>query len=417
MKKILAIAVPVALALGALTFVWLRVLSVPAVQVVIVAPREFQARAFGTGTVEARVYVEVGSKITGRVVKLLRDQGDRVRQGDLLAVLENDDFLQQREQSALGRDKALESVRLEQATLARARATLEAKRAAINKALANADLAHVTLSRYRQLHERELIARQDLDVRSTELRVAEADVESLRAEMVALEAEVARSESAIRMAEREAGVSSAAVGVSESRLRDTSVLAPISGLILSREVEPGAVIVPGAPMFKMVDPTSVWVRINVDESLLGGLKVGQGAQVTLRGSPGKSFPGEVVRIGEESDRVTEELTAEVRLLEPPPGLRIGQQAEATIITRAAPAARVLPGTAVMKGPGGPAAFVVDGGRARLKPIAIRARDPRSGDVEVASGLDDGDQVVVGPPPIPSALKDGQRVKTAGEGGR
>jgi HlyD family secretion protein len=303
-------------------------------------------------------------------------------------------------------------VRLEQANLARARATLEAKRAAIGKALASAELARVTFARYRALHDRELIARQDLDVRSTELRVAEAEVENLRAETTALEAEVARCESAIRMAERETALARAALGVSESRLRDTSVHAPISGLILSRELEPGAVIVPGAPMFTMVDPATVWVRVNVDESLLGALDVGQRAEVTLRGSPGRTFAGRVVRIGEESDRVAEELPVEVRLDEPPAVLRIGQQAEASIITRAAPAATVLPAAAVVRDSRGARVFVMDGGRARATSIAIRATDPRTGDVEVERGLTPGDRVITGPPPFPAALADGQRVSPA-----
>jgi multidrug efflux pump subunit AcrA (membrane-fusion protein) len=120
MKRI-ALIVGAVLALATFADAWLGALSAPAVHLVTIAPRKFQASAFGTGTVEARVSVEVGSKITGRVVRLLRGQGHRVRQGNLLAVLENDEFRQQQEQSALGRDKALESVHLEQANLARAR--------------------------------------------------------------------------------------------------------------------------------------------------------------------------------------------------------------------------------------------------------------------------------------------------------
>ncbi|MBI2014784.1 MAG: biotin/lipoyl-binding protein, partial [Candidatus Rokubacteria bacterium] len=192
-------AVVATVALGGLAVLWLRVLSVPAVETVTVAPREFRAQAFGTGTVEARVSVEVGSKITGRVVKLLGDQGDVVERGALLAVLESDDRRQQREQAGFARQKALESVRLEQAGGVRARASLEARRASITKAIANAELARVSFDRFKRLHDRELIARQDLDVRFTELRATEADVVNVRAEIAALEAEVQRSEVAVGM--------------------------------------------------------------------------------------------------------------------------------------------------------------------------------------------------------------------------
>jgi HlyD family secretion protein len=393
--------------------VWLRVLSVAAVETVTMVPGEFRAQAFGTGTVEARVYVEVGSKVTGRVVRLLRDQGDTVRRGELLAVLDDEELLRQREQAMLAQLKAVEAIPLERANLARSRASLAAPRAAIAKGVATSELARVTFDRFKQLHDRELIARQDLDVRSTELRAAEADLANLRAEADALEAELHRGEVAIRMAEREVAVAGAALAASESRLREASVLAPLSGLILSREVEPGAVVVAGAPVFKMVDPRTVWVRIHLDESLLGAVRLGQPAQVTLRSSPGRRFAGEVVRIGEESDRVAEELSVEIRLREAPPRLRIGEQAEATITTRAAAPARVLPAAALVRDAAGrPAVFVAENGRARLRPVTIGARDPRSGAVELAGGIADGERVVVGPGPVPAALRDGQRLRAA-----
>jgi HlyD family secretion protein len=410
--------VPRAIVLGAATaalvvlgVVGIRVLSVTSVETVTVAPGEFRSQAFGTGTVEARVSVDVGSKITGRIVTLLRDQGDFAEQGALLAVLENDDLRQQREQAAFARERARESVRLEQASLARAHASVEARTAAITKTLATVELARVTFDRFTRLHERELIARQDLDVRSTELRAAEADVLNVRAEVAALEAEVRRSEVAIGMAEREAAAAGAALAVTESRLRDASVFAPFSGLILSRDVEPGAVIVPGVPIFRMVDPATVWVRINLDESLLGAVRLGQRAEVALRSRPGRTFRGEVVRIREESDRVTEELGVEIRLLEAPPRLRVGEQTEATIFTRVVAQARVVPASALaQEAPGRPAVFVLEDGRARRRPVTIGARDPKTGAVELTSGIADGERVVVGPPPFPSALKDGQRLR-------
>jgi HlyD family secretion protein len=410
MRRILITGVA-ALVLAAGALVWLGVLGGTQVETLTMAPGDFRAQAFGTGTVEARVYVEVGTKVTGRVMRLLRDQGDTVRQGELLAVLDDEELLRQREQATFVRLKAVDSVPLERANLTRARASLDARRAAIAKALANTELARVTFDRYKRLHDRELIARQDLDVRSTELQAAEADLANQRAEAAALEAEIHRGEVAIRMAEREVAVAGAALAASESRLRETAVTAPLSGLILSREVEPGAVVVAGVPLFKMVDPATVWVRIHLDESLLGSVRLGQPARVTLRSSPGRAFRGEVVRIGEESDRVAEELSVEIRLLEAPPRLRIGEQAEATITTRSAAGAWVVPASALVHAAAGRSAvFVAEADRARLRPVTIGARDPKSGAVELIEGIGAGERVVVGPGPFPSTLRDGQRLR-------
>lgn len=413
MSRRFVITVGIATVVVVVALVWFRVFAVPAVETVTVAPVDFQAQAFGTGTVEARVNVEVGSKITGRVVTLLHDQGDFVERGTLLAVLENDDVLRQRDQAAFGGQKALETIHLEQAALLRARASLEARKATITKALANADLARVTFDRFTRLHERELIARQDLDVRATEVKAAEADVLTTRAEVAALEAEVRRSEAAVGVAQREAAATGAALAVTESRLRDASVFAPFSGLILSRTVEPGAVIVPGVPLFKMIDPATVWVRINLDESLLGAVHVGQPATVAVRSRPGQSFRGAVVRIREESDRVAEELSVEIRLLGTSPRLRIGEQAEATIITRDVAHARVVPAPALVQDrPGHAAVFIAENGRAQRRSVTIGGRDPKTGAVELTAGLADGEQVVVGPAPFPSAMKDGQPLRLA-----
>ena len=410
-KKLGVAGAVVALA-SAVPIVWFGVLAVTAVETVTVAPAEFRAQVFGTGTVEARVSVEVGSKITGRVVRLLRDQGDVVERGELLALLENDDLRQQRDQAAFVQQRALESIRLTQANLARARASLAAREAAVAKTVAAAELARVTFDRVRRLHEREFVARQDLDVRATELRVAEADLRTVRGELAALEADVRSGEAAVGMAEREVAAAGAALAVGESRLRDASIFAPFSGLVLSREVEPGAVIVPGVRLFRMVDPSTVWVRINLDESLLGAVRLGQPAEVTLRSRPGRTFRGEVVRIGEESDRIAEELSVEIRLLEAP-RLRVGEQADATIITRLVAGARVVPAAALVQEGSGPSAvFVLENGGARRRPVTVADRDPRSGGLEIVSGIADGQRVVVGPRPYPSTLKEGQRLRAA-----
>jgi HlyD family secretion protein len=339
----------------------------------------------------------------------LHDEGDLVALGALLAVLDSDELREQRDQAAFAQQKAIESVRLEQAGLARARASVTARQASIAKTVANAELARLTFERFTRLHDRDLIARHDLDIRSTELRAAEADVLNVRAEIAALEAEGHRSEVAVGMAEREVAATGAALAASEARLRDASVVAPFSGLIVSREVEPGTVIVPGVPVFRMIDPATIRVRINLDEGLLGAVRLGQPAELMLRSRPERTFRGEVVRIREESDRVAEELSVEIRFLEAPPRLRIGEQADARIITRVVAQGRAVPGSALIQDEAArPAVFVVENGQARQRPVTIGARDPRSGAIELTSGIADGERVVVGP--VPSSLKDGQRLR-------
>src|SRR6266540_419643 len=94
------------------------------VKVVKVEKRDLVAQVYGNGTVEAKVVVAVSSKITGKIVELYADQGDQVKRGQLLAKLENDDFLQQQHQSEAGVNRAAANLNVEKANLQKARANL-----------------------------------------------------------------------------------------------------------------------------------------------------------------------------------------------------------------------------------------------------------------------------------------------------
>jgi multidrug resistance efflux pump len=108
-----------------------------------------QREAFGVGTVEAKVVVSVGSKITNRITALTVDQGDRVHTGQLLATLEDQDFEKQVAQAAHD--------------LERAAADLFANQAAIKKAEADLTLARKNYERYRALIEEEVVSQLDFE--------------------------------------------------------------------------------------------------------------------------------------------------------------------------------------------------------------------------------------------------------------
>ncbi len=129
------------------------------VESVSLEPHDVQREAFGVGTVEAKVVVGVGSKITGRVTALNVDQPDRVRKGQLLATLEHQDFQEQVSQA--------------QHDLDRTAADLVANEAAIRQAIANQALAEKNYERYRSLFQEGAVARFDFDQKEGYLRVSQ----------------------------------------------------------------------------------------------------------------------------------------------------------------------------------------------------------------------------------------------------
>ncbi|MDD5302807.1 MAG: efflux RND transporter periplasmic adaptor subunit [Elusimicrobia bacterium] len=315
--------------------------SGPKVKVVRVERRDLTAQVYGNGTVEAKVVVGVSSKITGRIVELYADQGDRVKRGRLLAKLENQDFAEQ---------------------LRKAQATLE--------------LASRNARRYRSLAEKNLVSRLEAEQYETADRVAAAEEAAARA-----------------------------------RLDDTLIAAPEDGLIISRNLEKGAIVTPGQGIFSLVDPKTVWVKANVDESLLRGVAVGRKALISLRSEPGRQFPGEVVRVGHESDRVTEELVVDVAFTPPLKDFHLGEQADVSIIDETRTAAPSLPSAAFVSRGKTRGVWVIAGKRLEFRTVVAGAEDGR-GFTEIVSGLDDGERVALAPPAVSGKFTDGMKVRAA-----
>ena len=345
--------------------------------------RDLSAQVYGNGTVEAKVVVPVSTKTTGRILDLYADQGDWVKRGQLLARLENDDVNQQVVQAQAGLEKAASLLAVEEANLRKARANLE--------------LAEKNAARFKNLAERELVSRMEAEQYENVRRVAAE--------------EVARATASLEAARREQGANHANLGVAKTRVADTLVYSPQSGLVLSRDLEKGATVTPGAAIFRLADPRTVWVAAHVDESQLGGVAVGKKAQIGLRSAPGRLFPGRVARLGRESDRITEELEVDVVFDPPLKDFRLGEQAEVFILSQSKKAAPCVPAKALTSRGTNRGVWVVEDGKLRFREIVVGIED-RRGVTEVTSGLTGTDVIALAPPEKMLQFKEGQRVRIA-----
>ena len=139
---------------------------------------------------------------------------------------------------------------------------------------------------------------------------------------------------------------------------------------------------------------------------------GDGADVALRSIAGQKFRGKIARIRRESDRVTEQLTVDIRMDERPARLTLGEQAEATIRPRAKKAV-VLPLAAVVQSPKGAGAWTVVDGRMRFKPARFGVVDP-AGWIEVVEGFAAGERVVTAPGRLADLKNEGRRVAVSSQ---
>ena len=280
--------------------------------------RDVPVQVFGLGTVEARITSKIGFKVSGVLVDLRGDVGDRVAKGTVLAHLDD---------------------REQRARLARARAGAEQTQANLEKAMASVEKAKANYANARNINTR----RQTL-LQTSATSIEQADA-AKAAEATAL-ADVNLAESEVAVAR--AAISDAkAQGQQEAALLDFHTLAsPYDAMVVARHKELGSALGAGELVFTLIDPTTIWVFAYIDESKAGEIKVGEPAQIVLRSQPSQRVAGRVARIEPESDRVNEERRVQIAFDRLPDGLSLGEQAEVYITTVRLPQVRLVPEAAI-----------------------------------------------------------------------
>jgi len=283
----------------------------------------------------SRVY----APYAGRVERLLVGVGERVRQGQALAVLSSADIGQ--------------------------------AQADLHKAEADQLLARATLARVRDLVEGGVIARKDLDQ-------AEADLARSGAEAARARARLAQ------------------YGVAAGAVNQTLTLsAPLAGLVVERNSNPGAEVrsdVAGAALFTISDPATLWATIDVDETQLALLRTGQAIALVTAAWPDQRFAAKVLSIGAAVDPASRTVKVRARVANPDGRLKAEMYVSAQVA--ASGGLPLVPVDAVFLRGDRLGVFVPKGnGRFERREVKVRAAGPQSW--QVVSGLAAGEQVVVG----------------------
>jgi HlyD family secretion protein len=308
--------------------------------------RDVPIRVFGLGTVEARILSRIGFEVSGVLVALEADHGDRVAAGAVLARL--DDASQR-------------------ARLARAEATLQNAEAQQGRVAAIAERATATYAQKRSLAQRrrELANRGSGSLEAAEL----AETEALTA---AADLTVARAD--IGVAQAVLADARANLLAEQTTLAKHRLLAPFDAVVIARNREAGAALAPGEVIFTLVAPGSLWALAHVDEARAGQIREGQPAEIRLRSLPGEVFPARVVRIGLESDRVTEERRVNLRCERCPERPVIGEQLQVEIETGRLAEARLVPEAAITGFDGSQGrGWVLEGGVLRQRDLRFTGR--------------------------------------------
>lgn len=354
---------------------------------VIVAPVDstlIARRLNVTGTVAAQDLIAVLPQTTGlQIRQILVDEGDFVKAGQVMAVLDNSVL-----QAEIGQAKAeVESksavVKQRQAALAQARATLaEAQR---------------TLERNQQLASAGAISRQELDTRTTAVATAKEALRVAGASINSAEADVRSSYARLQQL--------------QTQLGQTSVRAPAAGIVAQKNLEVGNVT-GTQQLFSIIQNGKLELQAQVPAVQLPQIRIGANAQITYDADPRVRLQGKVKEIAPLVNEQNRQATVKISI--PSTSLlRPGMFARAAINTTTVPGI-AIPAKAVVPQPDGTSTVFLLKNRDTVQAQPVEVGEILSaGRVEIKKGLKEGDRVVV---TGAGYLKDGDRIKIVGAGG-
>lgn len=424
-----AVAVVAALAVAAAVVAKRRGKPLPEVTVEKVTRGELVSKVTANGRIEAQRKVELSSNVMGQIVNLAVREGDRVEKGDFL-------------------------LQIDQTQLA---ASAEGAAAGLRALFAERDAARAALAEARQNFERaESSYRSQL--------VALSEVDRTRAALQSATANLAASERRIEQAR-------ANVAGARDTLSKTRLVAPMSGIVTRLPVEEGEVAVvgtmnnPGTQLMTISDMSVVEAVMEVDETDVPLVEVGQPAVVTLDAYPDKKLAGTVTEVGSSPIQVQGDggqnnaqaisFEVKIQLADPPADIRPGFSCSAEITTDTRPSTLSVPIQALVirdpsaaKGPGSeagdeeggddeeqaeappPAAASTGGAPQEEEGVYVLDRKEKkvrfarvatgiTGDtrIEVTGGVKEGEEVVTGPFRVLREIADGAEVKVQGEDGK
>jgi RND family efflux transporter MFP subunit len=327
-----------------------RRVAVQTVQARVVESRQQQTALTvrSTGTLHARQSAVISAQVVGRIQQVLARQGDVVRAGQTLVVLD---------------DATLK------ASVDQAQAAIMAAENQQAAAQTNAELAASTLARYKQLQAQKSVSPQELDEISRRAEGSSAQVEAARAQVTAAKAQ-------------ETGA--------RAMLGYTRITAPFAGVVTARMADPGTLAAPGVPLLQIDSAGPLELQTTVDESAIASVRLGIKFNVTVDSAPSFDPAGTVSEIVPAADPASHSFLVKIDL-PTSPQLRAGMYATAAVPTGSRQATFVPRSAVVLRGSLSCAYVLDSNGIAQLRYVTLGA--PQGTLVEVLSGISAGEKLV------------------------
>ena len=424
-----------------------------------VVRQDLVATVTASGEIKPKNYINLGANTIGPapITEILVKEGDHVRKGQVVAKMEsvqaNADVVAQRAsiETSLADSGASEAgLRSQADAVTTAQATLEKQRAELARTKSNFDRAT-------ELFNAKLLAKQDYEQKKAEYDTAVAAMGESEARLAQAKSQESQARQQLTSAQKRIGQLNANLDRYKDILEKYNVTAPIDGIVTNLPVRTGETVVPGvqnsaaSTIMTIADMSVITAEVKVDETDIVNVELGQAAKVTIDAMPNRTFHGHVTEIGNTailrssgvaasqsntSDQEAKDFKVVVALDDPPEDIRPGLSCTGKIVTATKQHALTIPiqaltvrqrGDLEPKKPGAVEAstnsdpvaekakkqelqgvFTVRDGKAQF--VQVTTGITGATDIEVMSGLKEGDQIITGTYKIIRTLRNSAKVK-------
>lgn len=458
-KIILGLIVVVLVAGGAFAKYSFAQKGIVSVQTGRVNRQDLAALVTASGEIKPRNYINIGTNaaVPSRITEILVTEGQHVRRGQTLARLES----VQPEADVAAQKANVSSAEAEsaasEASLRAADENIRTAEATIERSRADLERARIFFERTKKLWEDKLIARQEYDQRSTDLMSAQAALKESEARLLQVKAQRAQMVSTLSATQKRVTLAQANLRRADDILQRTFAVSPIDGVVTNLPVRVGETVVPGIQnsasslIMTIADMSLITAEVKVDETDIVNVKLDQIADVTIDAIPNKTFKGKVIEIGNTailrstglaasqsaiSSQEAKDFKVVIALTDPPTEIRPGLSCTAKVTTATRQNALTIPIQALtvrQKGdleaaPAGTVnaaapvdakadkakkeelqgVFVISGDKAVFKKVETGITGAT--DIEVTSGLNEGDQIITGSYKVIRTIRNEAKVK-------
>ncbi len=458
-KTILIVLVVLTLGIGVYASTVYSKRGVVAVQTGKVVRQDLTSLVTASGEIKPKNYINIGANAIGLLTKILVKEGDRVRKGQLVARVENI----QPEAQVASQKAQVSSAEADSSAAEAGRNTadeaLHTQQAVIDHSQADLDHAKLDYDRAKELFKDQLLAKQDFDAKKATYDAAVAALNEQQTRLVQARSSREQTAAQLASAQRRVAQANAVLAQYTDMLHKFDSYAPLDGVVTNLPVREGETVVPGqtnlagSNIMTIADMSLITAEVKVDETDIVSVALGQKVDITIDAIPNKTFKGHVIEIGNTailrstglaasqsavSSQEAKDFKVVVAMDDPPEEIRPGLSCTAKITTATRQKALTIPIQALTirqkgdlevkpkTGAGAMAAtkltpaeekarkeevqgvFVIAGGKAAFRKVETGITGAT--DIEVLSGLKDGDEIVTGSYQIIRTLRNEAQVK-------